>query len=198
MGRIGVMTCKASGCQKHANRIGAGLCEAHYMRQRRYGDCDHHQELEPVRYHTQGYRMVLAAGHPVARGKARAYEHRVVFYDAHGAGPFSCHWCGKRVGWSDMHVDHLNDDVQDNRVANLVAACPGCNLHRNEENMRASMRRRFGVTIDGVTMTYSEWAARAGISLNSLKARIAAGWDMKRAVTEPRGVTGPRRAATAR
>lgn len=184
--------CKATGCDKPANRVGAGLCEAHYARLRRYGDCNHQAPPAQVLEHSQGYLLAIAKGHPLARGGLRAYQHRLVFHTAHGAGPFQCHWCQKQVTWSTMHVDHLDDDVQNNEVSNLVASCPGCNLHRNESNHRAVYRRKFGLTVDGVTKNYSEWAAPLGISAVSLKARIAGGWDLHRAVSEPRGRTGPR------
>ena len=186
------LQCRAECCGKIANRVGAGLCEAHYAKSRRYGDPNHKHQIPTFRTHSGGYLQQYAPGHKLAKGGPRAYQHRLVFHAAHGDGPFACHWCSKPVTWESMHVDHLNDQVNDNRVENLVPACPACNMHRNEANHRASYRRRFGLTVDGETKTIAEWAARIGISVVSLKWRIAAGWDLRRAVTEPRGVTGPR------
>lgn len=186
------LICRAECCGKVANRVGAGLCEAHYAKLRRYGDPNHKIVAPDIRVHSGGYLQQCAPGHKLANGGLRAYQHRLVYHAEHGDGPFNCHWCGKRVTWDTMHVDHLNDQVGDNRPENLVAACPECNMHRNVENQRASYRRRFGLTVDGETKTIAEWAAGIGISHVSLKSRIAAGWDLRRAVTEPRGVTGPK------
>lgn len=185
------LQCRAAGCEKHANRKGAMLCEAHYMKLRRHGDINYRYSPPEVSVHSGGYLLQAAKGHKLALGGYRAYQHRLVFHQKHGDGPFDCHWCGKLITWQDMHVDHLNDVVNDNRPENLVAACPACNMHRNEMNHRALWRRKFGLTVDGQTKTISEWASDIGISPVSLKARIASGWDLRRAVTQPRGKTGP-------
>jgi hypothetical protein len=125
------------------------------------------------------------------------YEHRVVFYDAHGAGPFRCHHCGAQVTWSDMHVDHLNDTPEDNRLGNLVASCPACNQKRGRPKMVASVRKQHAaLTAFGRTQTVSEWAREVGISRAALKARVDGGWPLERALSEPRGLFGPRAART--
>lgn len=186
--------CSVPGCGGAANRVGAGLCEKHYMRQRRKGTVE--PFVPKQRYgHVHGYVKVRCFGHPLVQGKRNPveYEHRVVFYNAHGAGPFRCHHCGVEVTWSDMHVDHLNDTPDDNRVDNLVPSCPGCNQKRGRPKMVASVRKQHaGLTAFGRTQTISEWAREVGISRTALKARIEGGWPIERALSEPRGPTGPR------
>jgi hypothetical protein len=185
-------TCRIEGCESIANRVGHQLCEMHYYRYRRNGHFDHvGQALPGDIEHSHGYVLKAAPGHPRAIGNYRAYEHRVVFYDAHGEGPFNCHWCTCVVTWDDMHVDHLDADKQNNTLSNLVASCALCNQHRGHERIRTTMRERHGYEIDGQKRTLNEWAALVGISRNSIITRLKKGWSLRRAVLEPRGKYGP-------
>lgn len=186
-------SCQVDGCTKPATRSAGTRCETHFYRERRNGTLNLTLGRKAgALVHTGGYLLVPAEGHPRSLGAYRAYEHRKVFTDAHGEGPFRCHWCSKPVSWGDMHVDHLNEQPDDNREENLVASCPGCNMHRNSERKMQSWRRRNGLTVNGQTLTLSEWARRVGISRVSLVHRLEHGWAPERAVTEPRGRTGPR------
>lgn len=186
-------TCCIDGCGKQATRVGARMCEMHYTRQRRNGTTDYVGGTIPGNLtHSNGYQLAAAPEHPRALGGYRAYEHRVVFTDAHGEGPFKCHWCGVTVTWDDMHVDHLDDDRANNDKRNLVASCPRCNQARGVEKMKATYRQRNGVTHEGVTRTLQEWADHIGISRPSLLHRIKTGWPMSRALTGGRGKAGPK------
>lgn len=185
--------CSVDGCGAHANRIGAGLCEAHYMRVRRKGTTlTEFERAAQTVAHSQGYRLVKAKGHPRSLGLGRAYEHRVVYTDAHGEGPFKCHWCAIEVTWETMHVDHLNEDKTDNRVDNLVASCALCNMHRSDAKKMAAIREKYGIEHAGEKLTLNEWAARLGISRVSIVWRLKQGWPVERALTEGRGKTGPK------
>lgn len=185
--------CCVDGCDKPATRVGAKMCERHYVRQHRNGTTKYVGNVIPGnRKHSGGYVLQAAPGHPRALGGYRAYQHRVVFTDKHGEGPFNCHWCDAVVTWSDMHVDHVDSDPTNNAIENLVASCADCNQRRGHEKIRATMRARYGITIDGETRTLNEWAAKAGISRSSIVARLKAGWEPKRAVFEPRGKFGPK------
>jgi len=168
----------------------------HYGRLRRNGTLDN-LEPSPIIMHSGGYRRMYAPDHPLREGKAGSYEyeHRVRFYNEHGPGPFKCHHCQEQVTWVDMHVDHLNDDPQDNRLENLVASCPTCNQWRGKRKMEQTIRDRYAkkVTWQGVTKTLAEWALQIGIDRESLQWRLNQGWPLDRALTEPRGKTGPRR-----
>jgi hypothetical protein len=42
------------------------------------------------------------------------------------------------------------------------------------------------LTVDGVTMTLTEWSERTGIGVTTIRERIRRGWSVSRAVTEPR------------
>lgn len=183
--------CTVEGCEKPGRGAGNGMCEMHYMRMYRNGKTD--RKITPKNIeHSGGYVLIPARGHALALGSSHHYEHRVVYYDAHGAGPFKCHWCGTDVTWNTLHIDHLDDNKKNNDVANLVPSCPTCNQSRGKHKIRKTWRSKTGLTVFGETLTLNEWAAKAGISRQSLISRLKSGWDIERAVTEGRGKTGPR------
>ena len=187
--------CGVNDCQNKANRVGAGLCEMHYARVRRHGSTD---RLRPKdRYiHSGGYIIVRAEGHPLARNNV-VYEHRKVYYDAHGQGSLACHHCGAEVTWDTMHVDHINDVVTDNRLCNLVASCATCNQRRGVEKMKKTMRTKVGkpITYDGQTLSLNQWADKLGIPRPTLIHRIKRmGMTPEQAFSKPMGVTSGKRA----
>lgn len=190
--------CKVDGCSRLARSRTSPHCEAHYYRIRRNGTILTKSEVAPppdlVR-HTEGYLLQYVPGHPLQRARgSRVYQHRVVYFEAHGVGPFKCHWCGTSITWDTMDIAHLNAIRDDNRLSNLVASCHPCNVRRGNEKMTSTHRARSSakLTWNGETLTLGEWAARIGISRPSLVWRIQNGWAIERALTEPRGVTGPR------
>lgn len=188
-------TCSVDGCGCEANRVSHGMCEKHYMRLRRRGTTEKHKKPEKIK-HSQGYVLISPEDHPLMIGRpsgSRLYEHRVVFFDAHGGGLHDCHWCGVTIDFEDMHVDHVNAIKDDNRIENLVAACPTCNKSRGIEKMTATMRSKgLMITWGGETKHVSEWASDLGISRVSLKHRLNSGWSIEDALTKPRGKFGPK------
>ncbi|MCG2586506.1 HNH endonuclease [Massilia sp. TS11] len=181
-------TCGVEGCGSEATRVGAGLCEAHYMRVRRHGDSGIKSNLKPgLLEHSGGYLLQHAPEHPLRRTWSRVYQHRVVYHAHHGDGPFACHWCGVQVTWNDMHVDHLDDDPKNNEIGNLVSSCPKCNQKRGLAKLKATMKQKHGITVNGVTKTVIEWAATVKhISRSGIAARLAAGWTPSDAIMTPR------------
>lgn len=139
-----------------------------------------------------GYVRVRApAGHPLDINQS-VREHRVVLFDAHGYGPYECHWCGKPLKWRTMHIDHLDDDKTNNALANLVPACPRCNMKRGQSKSVETQRRRAKqYTFRGQSKCLAEWAAELGISRAALKFRMDNGWPAEKMFTEPRGKFGP-------
>lgn len=193
------MTCAAPGCIARPRSPGSIYCEKHYTRLRRRGSLDL-VGASPVLRHTHGYRLVHAPDHPLCTdGQVHVYEHRKVFYDAHGEGPFSCHVCGAVQGWATMHVDHLNDDPADNRLENLAPACPVCNRKRGLPVMRTTQRLKGRhITVRGVSLCLSEWSRCCGVPITTLRRRLRDGWDAATAVDTPPGPTGPKRPGGAR
>lgn len=198
--------CSVDGCCKPATRKAVVMCETHYYRQRRTGmtslrpvvlsntvkaSAERRVIAETVE-HSHGYLMSYAPEHPLSRGvHPRVYQHRVVYYEHHGAGPFKCNWCERPVTWEGMHVDHVDDDKQNNDISNLVASCPTCNQARGHWKIKLFHRQRTGIRIGERVHTLNEWAAIAGISRNAIQSRLAKGWTEERAVFEPRGKFGP-------
>ncbi len=195
--------CEVEGCFSRVRSPGSPLCEKHYMRKRRHGSVKKKAEISPPpleRTHTHGYIQEHLPDHPLwGETNGRLYQHRRVFFDHHGKGPFNCHWCGEQVTWEGMHVDHVNAVRDDNRIGNLVPSCPQCNQARGVEKMKATRRKRSEARIEwnGEDLCHSEWAERLGISPQSLRARVKRGWPVQRIVTEGRGKFGPKSKRTA-
>lgn len=82
-----------------------------------------------------GYVALTGSTHPLAH-RGTVLEHRQALYDVIGPGTHPCHWCKTPVDWDKgnriggLHVDHLNNDHQDNRLENLVPSCLSCNWQR--------------------------------------------------------------------
>ena len=129
--------CNVLGCDGLIRSARSTLCEKHYYRLRRNGHLSLKPKHDPPRLvdHSNGYKLLYAPDHPIStKGQpVRVYEHRAVYYEKHGDGPFRCHWCRLEVTWSTMHVDHLDDDKTNNEPTNLVASCPVCNQRRGSE-----------------------------------------------------------------
>lgn len=84
------------------------------------------------------YRVLRWPSHPLASRAGYVAEHRAVWFENAGPGPYTCHWCGKAlrlvsemvVTGDVLVVDHLDGDRLNNSPENLVASCTGCNVTR--------------------------------------------------------------------
>lgn len=143
--------CNVDGCQKPVRSTNADLCAMHYHRVYRNGTLDKKRIPQPTHMHSNGYVIAHAPGHPLTEGK-RPYEfqHRVVFYDTHGTGPFECHWCGVEVGFDTMHIDHHDNDKTNNDPSNLLPSCPNCNMNRPRRERYERFKAIHLAKADGV------------------------------------------------
>jgi len=185
-----IRLCAVDVCGKETR--GRKYCEMHYYRMRRKSTLD--APSFKHRYdHSNGYVLILAPGHRLADSRGRVYEHRKVFYDANGEGPFNCHVCGVCLTWDDLHVDHLDDDRTHNDVSNLAPACEVCNPWRSKDKAVATRRERHArwIEFNGERLTLTDWAQRLGIAPTNVAARLER-WPLERALTEPRGRFGPK------
>ncbi|MBK9496656.1 MAG: HNH endonuclease [Xanthomonadales bacterium] len=170
-------------------------CMMHYYRIRRNGQLDlPTKDIPELTDHSGGYRLKYHPNHPLSRNHSRVYEHRFVYHAEHGDGPFKCYHCADVVTWDDMHVDHLNDQPDDNRIENLAASCPECNMKRGAWKVKTTHRQKSvrQITWQGVTRCASEWAELLGLRAASFQWRLKH-WPLERVMTEPRGSTGPHR-----
>jgi hypothetical protein len=141
--------CSVEGCDRPgAKRTRNGrvsqysMCGGHRTRFYKHGDV---QAENPIReqaawgegwINPQGYRRHSLTGHPTANRHGHVFDHRVVLYDAIGAGVHACHWCRVPVAWEvdqrdgGLEVDHLDGDKLNNDLSNLVPSCTGCNTSR--------------------------------------------------------------------
>lgn len=133
-------TCVVDDCEKPTRSAKADWCKMHYHRWYRHGSVEKVAHASGVSVSLgRRYRQVRATGHPLAGVDGRAYEHRVVLYDAIGPGPHPCHWCSTPVEWlpkgsdGELQPDHLNNDGGDNRLENLVPSCRSCNGARGAQ-----------------------------------------------------------------
>lgn len=193
--KVAVPHCTAQGCALPPKSGFWPYCQMHDARYRRHGNVDHNRRLE-ISYHSHGYRLIPAQGHPMARGKGKAFEHRVVYYDANPEGPKPCHWCGCELSWDTLQVDHLNTVRDDNRLDNLVPSCGPCNRDRAKPAAaKAARARARGYMVNGKWLSIADAARAIGVAASSIELRLRNGWPVERALTEPRGRFGPKRAA---
>lgn len=85
----------------------------------------------------KGRLFEFMPGHCLADRKGWVAHHRRVAYEAWGPDERACIWCGRWLAWfgrvtrvDTICVDHLDGDVTNDVLANLVPACGPCNLHR--------------------------------------------------------------------
>jgi len=189
-GKVGV--CAVDGCCRPCRTRKSAVCNVHYHRLWRTGKPE--QIPKSVIEHSQGYLVDRAPGHVLSTvgNPNYVYQHRRVFFEVHGQGPFICHVCAAPLTWAEMHIDHLDDNPTNNLVENLAPACPGCNQRRGLVKMTATKRSQGRLlTLNGETRCLTEWARSLSISAQSLRHRIATGWPLGKALTE-RGRQGKR------
>ena len=188
--------CIVDGCNNEVRSSGCKYCEKHYGRLRRRGTTQRHLPTQ-VMHHSGGYILIYNPEHLLTQRHTGSYEyeHRIVYYNTYGEGPFNCYWCNKEISWDNMHIDHLNNNCKDNRLENLVASCPECNQHRGQNKMIQTMRDKHGrwIEFEGKRKLLAQWAKEIGISRSTLQQRIKSGWPLERALTEGRNRCGPKR-----
>ena len=137
-------TCRHEGCDKPATRVQAQLCENCYGRMRRRGTTDYWHPDARIK-DCQGYWRVYDPNHPLANRNSRVYEHRLIAYQHYGPGRQTCGWCGCGLTWGDLHIDHLDDDRDNNHIGNLVISCGTCNRARTAARRFFARLSRVGL-----------------------------------------------------
>jgi hypothetical protein len=142
-------SCSVAGCEKPARSGSAAHCTMHYHRLYRHGSLERSAVGSGITVSKgRRYKAHFNRTHPLAPPSGRIYRHREVLYDAIGAGPHPCHWCGVELTWSvdprgsqtEIVVDHLNGIGDDNRPENLVPSCARCNSGRAIQARSVALR----------------------------------------------------------
>jgi len=163
-------TCSCEGCDKPCKS--GGLCSMHCARLRRNGTLDKVRSRKKSYVRPDGYVVEHAPDHPLANSANEVYQHRRVFYAAHGDGPFNCFECGIEVTWQTLHIDHIDDVTGNNALSNLRAACRKCNVRRGRHKIVDAYRKRSGLVYQGKSVTITDLARMRGISMPSMRARL--------------------------
>lgn len=186
------MLCRIDGCEKEGRGNGEDICGMHYHRFYRFGTYELTAKPAKQRYITSnGYIKVHKPGHPLSDSTRYVFEHRFIYHEKYGEGPFNCYWCEKIVTWDMLNIDHLDEDTQNNNLDNIKATCPGCNTSRGIEKKLDNWREKHGIEFNGVIKTKAEWARSIGITPEALCTRLQL-WSLEEALTRPKGNSGPK------
>lgn len=198
--------CKLDGCGKPSHFHKEQLCQVHYFRRMRGGGFNLISGKEEIdensgfltrvptmtrHSNSAGYIRVRNNNHPLADKSGSLFEHRMVYFDVNGAGPFECYLCSRTITWDMLHIDHLDDVVTNNDISNLEASCPRCNMGRGYEKGRRTYRAKYGIEFNGELKTLTEWGEILGLSNQSMRSRINK-MPLEEALTKPRGNSGPK------
>lgn len=185
--------CKADGCKKVVRSSGAVWCDAHYMRMYRYGRLETARELnikkrgysrEPrVVLPGAGYIRLYLPEHPLRDSQGYVSEHRKVLFDDIGPADMQCELCQKPLSWKTCHVDHIDENVQNNERKNLRPLCMVCNTQRNLPPAW-TYEKNMALEFEGKTDTPTGWARdpRVSVSGTTIRRRKRAGWTDKEAL----------------
>lgn len=163
------MKCKVDECDREAMYIAQQVCQKHYFRYMRNGT----YELKKVREHgvrakkyryqnPAGYELINEPEHKLADKRGYVYEHRFVYYNDIDNNPEKCALCFESINWGNCHIDHIDEDVSNNKPSNLRALCRPCNVFRGHTS--ESMGKHI-LEVNGKKMTASAWARQPGVEV---------------------------------
>ncbi len=160
------MKCSVDGCNNEVLAYRTqGVCQKHYFRFRRYGTYDLTKKGK-IKYrltNPDGYQRLYEPTHPLSTKGGYVYEHRMVVYDKYGVDLPDCELCGNKTDWNTCVIDHKDDDVTNNFPDNLRPVCNWCNTSRGIHKEAYVYYPGTSITLDGKTMTASEWARQPGV-----------------------------------
>lgn len=173
------MQCSVDNCEREATYKAAQLCQMHYFRIRRNGTVVKTPIGRALRYVTpNGYITLYKPGHPLSNKTNCVFEHRFVMGPIVGPDCRPCELCGKPQTWATCHVDHIDDNRQNNSPTNLRILCRGCNVKRGFRPESHEFRSKVGlIEFEGKRDTSTNWARdpRVKVSGNTIRLRKAAG-----------------------
>ncbi len=150
------MECKIDGCSRDAMYKERRLCQMHYFRFMRNGTYDTVMKRKYRRTNPAGYSVLYEENHPLATKCGYVYEHRLIVYKKYGESLPNCKLCDKELTWDICHVDHINEDVSDNKESNLRPLCMTCNVRRGRKP-EYMYKGRHVLEFEGEKKTANEW-----------------------------------------
>ena len=195
------MQCSVDNCEREATYKAAQLCQMHYFRIRRNGTVVKTPIGRALRYVTpNGYITLYKPGHPLSNKTNCVFEHRCVMWPIVGPDCRPCELCGKPQTWATCHVDHIDDNRQNNSPTNLRILCRGCNVKRGFRPESHEFRSKVGlIEFEGKRDTSTNWARdpRVKVSGNTIRLRKAAGMTDAEALFSEKVTHNGRRTAPA-
>lgn len=119
--------------------------------------------------------MIKEKSHPLAMRNGYVYIHRKTIHDHNNGVVSPCEFCGKKLTWSDCHVDHIDEDVSNNDISNLRFLCIGCNVMRSR--VKSDVERGVLIEYNGEKKNAYSWVRFLGLKVtaNTIKRRLKSG-----------------------
>ena len=168
-------SCSVDGCSKNGKvyktRYGV-LCNAHRLRITRYGRLDLQAPLSNYFERRAWANMNSRCNNPRTPG-----------YHAYGGRGIQVRYSSFDEFFADLgprpSITHSVDRIDTNGHYE-VGNCRWATRIEQCNNVRTNVV----LTMNGLSMTISEWARRSGIKINTLQYRLRRGWELERALTE--------------
>lgn len=182
------MKCLVDECDREAQYKSHCLCQKHYFRKLRNGTTDLVRKPPAGRNVTpNGYVRVHVGSHQLNTNNGYIFEHRKVAFEKYGTSLPDCELCGAELNWDTCHIDHIDNDRQNNAPGNLRPLCRACNTFRDYPS-RHSLQGNYCIEHEGQKKTANEWSRHPGVlvSGSTIARRLKSGMTVHEALFSPK------------